>query len=92
MTLTEHDVIDRLREAIRVAGSQRAFGRQHGISTQYINDVLRERREPGQKILDAIGVEKVVRYQPKEYREKSTPKSTPDPVSDNEKDAPFEAS
>lgn len=78
MILTEHDVINRLRDAIRVAGSQRAFGRQHGISTQYINDVLRCRREPGQKILDTLGIERVVQYQPKEYREKSTPKVTPD--------------
>lgn len=46
-------------------GVQAAFARAHGFSVAYLNDVMRERREPGQKILDAIGVEKVVVYQAK---------------------------
>ena len=65
MQLSEQDIADRLRAAIRTAGSQRAFARQHGISTQYVNDVLRGRRELGQKILDALGVERIVTYQEK---------------------------
>lgn len=48
--------------AIQAAGSQRAFAQQHGISTQYVNDVLRGRREMGQKILDALGIDRIVSY------------------------------
>lgn len=60
--LTEQDVMDLLRVAIDVAGSQAAFARQHGISLQYINDVMRGRREIGQKILAVLGIERVVSY------------------------------
>jgi hypothetical protein len=45
------------------AGSQLAFARDKNLSVAYVNDVLRGRRDPGQKILDAVGVEKVVSYQ-----------------------------
>ncbi len=60
--LTEDDVRERLRAAIDAAGSQQEFARRMGISAQYINDVVRGRREPGQKILDALGIERVVSY------------------------------
>jgi hypothetical protein len=65
MQLTELDVMERLRAAITAAGSQRAFADQHKISLQYVNDVLRGRRDPGQKILDALGIDRVVIYQEK---------------------------
>lgn len=64
--LTEQDIRDRLRAAIEKAGSQAAFARQHDISLQYVNDVVNGRRDIGQKILDAIGVERVVTYREKE--------------------------
>lgn len=63
--LTEAQVMDRFREAVKVAGSQRAFATQHKVSLQYVNDVLHGRREMGVKILDALGLERVVRYQEK---------------------------
>ena len=66
--MNEQDVLDRLRAAIEQAGSQRAFADQHGISLQYVNDVLHKRREPGQKILDALGIERVVIYREKEQK------------------------
>lgn len=66
--MNEQDIIDRLREAIQSAGSQRAFAKQHGISTQYINDVLRGRREIGQKILEVLGVEKIITYRLREEK------------------------
>jgi hypothetical protein len=28
----------------------------------YVNDVLNERREPGDKILEALGIERIVTY------------------------------
>lgn len=63
--LTEQELIDRLRAAVVQVGSQKDFAQQHGISEQYLSDVLRSRREPGQKILDALSLERVVRYREK---------------------------
>ena len=56
----------RLQAAIAAAGSQQAFARLHGISAQYVNDVVSERRPMGEKILNALGVEKVVTYREKD--------------------------
>lgn len=64
--LDEQDIRDRLRGAIDRAGSQRTFAEQHKMALQYVNDVLRGRRRPGQKILDALGVERVCFYREKE--------------------------
>lgn len=63
--MDQQDVIERMRAAIVAAGSQAAFAERHGISLQYVNDVLRGRREPGRKILDALDVERVVTYREK---------------------------
>lgn len=46
-------------------GQMAAFARQHQISRGYLGDVLTGRREPGQKILDALGLERVVTYRRK---------------------------
>lgn len=53
------------REIARLGGQQQDFARLHGISTAYICDVLKRRREPGAKILDALYLVKEVRYVPK---------------------------
>ena len=36
-----------------------------GVSQQYVNDVLKGRREPGESILKALGLERVVSYRRK---------------------------
>jgi hypothetical protein len=47
----------------RVSKSSQAYvANELGISPQYLNDVLRRRREVGKKILDALGLERVVGY------------------------------
>jgi hypothetical protein len=51
-----------LRQACREAGGQRAFARTHGMSEQYLCDVLNARKDPGDRILAALGLVKVVRY------------------------------
>lgn len=61
--LTKQELIERLRAVIADVGSQDAFAQQHAISTAYVSDVLRNRREPGKKILDALGLVRVVYYQ-----------------------------
>lgn len=58
--LTEHEVIERLRDAIAQAGSQRKFAEQHGLTVAYVSDVLRGNRAPADRILAAIGVEREV--------------------------------
>ena len=50
----------------KYAGLQVAFAEDNNLSAAYVNDVLRGRREPGKKILDAVGVERVTLYHIKE--------------------------
>jgi transcriptional regulator with XRE-family HTH domain len=59
------DLIAHIRLIIneRHGGLQSDFAQNNKISSAYINDILQGRREPGQKVLDAIGFEKVVTYQ-----------------------------
>ena len=63
--LTERDVIERLQAAVQAVGSQKAFAVAHGISEQYVSDLLRGRRELSPKILDILGLERVVSYREK---------------------------
>jgi transcriptional regulator with XRE-family HTH domain len=59
------DAVEALREAVKKAGTQTAFAKRHSISIAYINDVLQGRRDPGDKILEALGIEKTVTYRRK---------------------------
>jgi hypothetical protein len=51
-----------LQLGIENAGSQKEYANSLGISPAYLNDVIQGRREPGEKILRAIGLEKRVSY------------------------------
>lgn len=51
-----------LKSQIHKAGSQKEFARLTGISESYLSDVLRSRRDPGEKLLKAVGVKRVVTY------------------------------
>jgi len=64
--LTLNEVIALLRRRCEEFGSQRAFALDSNISPQYITDVLRRKREPGQMVLDALGLRKVVTYEVKQ--------------------------
>lgn len=55
-------VIAIVRQKIEEVGTQKAFAEKIGISLSYLNDVLRKRREPGEKILSALGLKKEIRY------------------------------
>lgn len=61
--ITLIDVFGMLRKACRDAGGQSAWADLHGVSPAYVSDVLNARREPGEKILVALGLRKVVRYE-----------------------------
>ena len=47
-------------------GSQEVFARHSGISTAYVSDFLAGKRDPGDKMLEALGYERVVKYRRKE--------------------------
>jgi len=54
----------------RAAGENRSeYARKHSLSPAYVNDVLRGQREPGKKVLDSLGLEKVVSYRRKAKEE-----------------------
>lgn len=58
-------VLALLRREVARMGGQQCFARLHGISNAYVCDVLKRRREPGAKVLDALYLVKEVRYVPK---------------------------
>lgn len=55
-----------VKEALKSVAkpTQAEWARTHGISAAYVSDVIQGRREPGEKILKALGLEKVVTYVP----------------------------
>lgn len=61
--MTKEQVIALLLEETRRAGSQKEWCRAHGISEQYVSDVLKGRRDVGNKVLEALGYRKVVIYE-----------------------------
>ena len=65
--LTTDDVRRLLREHTDVA-SQKHWAAEAGVSAAYVNDVLQGRREPGQAICDALGIERIVTYRFKRKR------------------------
>ena len=49
-------------EAHRAIGGQSAWAKIHGLSAAYVSDVLNGRREPGETICKALGIERVISY------------------------------
>lgn len=56
------DVRRLLAQACEAVGSQRAWAKQNGLSSAYVNDVVTGKREPGAAILERLGLEKAVVY------------------------------
>jgi transcriptional regulator with XRE-family HTH domain len=56
------DVVSLLRREVQACGSQEAFATKAGVSQQYVGDILRGQRLPGEKILNALGLEKIAYY------------------------------
>lgn len=63
--ITRDELTARIQAAVKVAGSQRALAKQWDVSPSYVTDLLRGLRDPGPKILDALGIERVVTYREK---------------------------
>lgn len=60
--MTRDEVLTLLRAEISAAGTARDWAEKHGVSAPYISDVLNRHRAPGTKILEALGLERVVTY------------------------------
>ena len=58
----ENGVRNLLRERCATC-SQKEFAEQHGVSLQYVHDVLNGRRMPGASMLNALGLRKRVIYE-----------------------------
>lgn len=58
--MTEDEVIERLRQAVRQAGSLRALADAHDLTASYIHDVLNKRRSVSERVAAIVGV-KIVR-------------------------------
>lgn len=57
------EVLQDLRKSILQADSVADWARKNGVSPQYVHDVLQKRREPGSKILTALGYAAVKVYE-----------------------------
>lgn len=62
LTVEKSAVIEMIYAEIQREGSQKNVAKKWKISEQYLSDVYRGNREPGQKILEQLGLRKVVTY------------------------------
>jgi hypothetical protein len=61
---TEDQLREVLSEQCAAAGGQKAWAKLHGVSPQYVCDVLQGRRDAGEAICTALGLRRVVHYEP----------------------------
>lgn len=59
-------VIKKLEQIIQERGTQKAAAEFLGVSEQYLSDLLKGRRDPGEKILSKLGLEASVVYTAKQ--------------------------
>ena len=62
------DVLGRLLKAIEHEGSQKNWAEKHGVSKAYVCDVVKGRKAPGDKILDALDLIRIIAYKKKERK------------------------
>lgn len=62
--MNHHELIQAIAAECRRRGSQKALAQAWDISEQYLSDILNERREPGDLVLQKMGLRKVVTYEP----------------------------
>ncbi len=60
--LDAEEVRRALAAACKRAGGTKAFGHEHGLLTNYVNDVLKGEREAGDVLLAALSLVRVTRY------------------------------
>jgi hypothetical protein len=62
--LTVDQVRELLRKGCEEAGGQSAWARKHGLAQPFVSDVLKGKREPGDKLCKALGIEREIRFAP----------------------------
>ena len=62
MMLIVADVRCRLAQACEDESSQYQWATKHKLSPAYVSDVLRGKRDPGDGILKALKLKKIIRY------------------------------
>ena len=62
--ITPNDIRDKLQMVCRLSGSQAAVARRIGVAPQFISKVLDGQSPPSDKILAALGLERIVVYRP----------------------------
>jgi len=60
--LSTNDLVLHLARQCEAAGGQSAFARQHDISVSQLSETLSGKREPSERIINALGYARVVRY------------------------------
>ena len=60
---TRKTLIAKLHAEAAKLGEQRLLAKQLGISSQYLSDILNGRREPGEKVLAALGIKRADLYE-----------------------------
>lgn len=60
--MDKDQLLKMLARACKRSGSQANWAKAHGVSAAYVSDVLAGRRESGDKVLAALGVERVMVY------------------------------
>lgn len=64
-SLSEAHVLARLKTAVYDAGSVSEFARRAGVSQPYVYQAMTGKTTIGPRILDALGIERVVVYRRK---------------------------
>lgn len=60
-----NDPLELLKKQLTDDCNQAQLARKMGISPQYLSEILREQRPPSDIVLDYLGLERVITYQPK---------------------------
>lgn len=61
--MTRDTVIRKLLALIEEKGTAKAAAESLGVSQQYLSDVIKGRRDPGAKLLSAMGLQSRVVYE-----------------------------
>lgn len=61
-TFTANEVRRFLADECVDAGGQKAWANRHGLSCAYVHRVIHGHRKPGESIVAALGLRRVVRY------------------------------
>lgn len=53
--LTQKELLKELQKAVKEAGTQKEWAEQNGVSTAYLNDILRSKRDISEKVAARLG-------------------------------------